>query len=157
MKKIFNACSSAEFVARLSGVERTVYESFTKHQEKAENATLCIFQGYWGVKAVPTILSGKDSRLADFIAQSKKEDPEAYRYLLMALNLRRSFEGQWPLKAGTLDTLKSFIDAPLIRVPGLPNSPHNNLALVHDVPSPAQRPALYRTPRLSLIQGGFAP
>jgi len=157
MKKQFNASSSPEFVARLSTIERSVYDAFTKHQTKLENATLCVFQSDWRVMSTATVLSGKDSRLADFLAQSKNNDPESHRYLLMALNLRRSFESQWPLKAGTLDTLNGFIDKPLIRVPGLPNSPHNILALVHDVKDPAQRPALYRTPRLRLIQGGFAP
>ncbi|MGZ9097300.1 MAG: hypothetical protein ACXW30_03270 [Micavibrio sp.] len=157
MKKQFNASSSPEFVARLSSVERAVYDAFTKHQIKPENATFCVFQGYWRVVTTATVLSGKDSRLADFLTQSKKDDPESHRHLLMALNLRRSFESQWPVKAGRLNTLEGFVNDPLIRVPGLPNSPHNKLTLVQDTKEPAQRPTMYRTPRLSLIQGGFTP
>lgn len=152
MKDDFHNSSSPEFVARLSRDERYVYKAFIAVQTDPENTALLVFRGCDGVVMTATTAKGPD--LAAFVKETMEYDTHVYNSLVIALNPKRSFESQWDREPGTKDGLISFLVKPMICVPGLDNSPHNKMQLVHTTTRPQQTGDTSR-PRLRLIKGGL--
>ena len=166
MRKDYQGKSSNAFISKLSTLERSLFESFTSHQKCAALGTFCVFQGAFGTKinfmGVPS-----DSPLAEHIDWNMEQDDNRYNVLLMALDLNRSFESQWPYVPGRYDSLDRFVDHPLICARGLDKSrfvDHANavgegmrrsfMKLVSSSVEPVVTPAVQKQkPNLTLHQG----
>lgn len=117
MRNSLTAGSSASFIAKLSPLERMVYESFSSCQRSPGLGAFCVFRdsgngaNFMGVPS--------DSPLSAHIEWNMQEDGRRYKSLLMALDLDRSFESQWPCEPGELSKLDRFTNAQLICARGL--------------------------------------
>lgn len=158
--------SSNSFISKLSKLERSLFESFTSYQRASELGTFCVFQGAFATKlnfmGVPS-----SSPLAEHIDWNMEQDDNLYNVLLMALDLNRSFESQWPYVPGRLDNLDRFVDHPLICAKGLEKSrfvDHKNalgdgmrrsfVKLVSSSEEPVSTPDVPKQkPQLTLHQG----
>ncbi|MGZ9097298.1 MAG: hypothetical protein ACXW30_03260 [Micavibrio sp.] len=120
MKNAFITKSSADFIAKLSPLERALFDSFSSCQRNADLGTFCVFREKTGPNmnfmAVPS-----DSPLAAHIEWNMQEDNQRYNALLVALDLNRSFQSQWPCEPGKLSQLDRFADRQLICATGLEN------------------------------------
>lgn len=118
MKNALIAKSSAIFISRLSPLEKTLFDSFSSCQRSAALGTFCVFRdssrSELNFMAVPA-----DSPLAAHIEWNMQEDHNRYNGLLIALDLNRSFQSQWPCEPGKLSRLDCFADRQLICATGL--------------------------------------
>lgn len=159
--------SSKEFIAALSGLERSVFEAFTSSQRSSALKTFCVFQEAFSPK-VNFMSVPANSPLAAHVDWNMEQDNHRYNVLLMAMDLRRSFESQWPYKPGAHHfSLERFSNRPLITVHGLESSvfvDHDNavganlrnafLRLASNTSEPAQTPREpHQKPKLTLHQG----
>ena len=121
MRRDYQGKSSNDFISRLSKLERMLFESFTSHQRADTLGTFCVFQSAFSSNfhfmGVPS-----DSPLAAHIDWNMEQDNNRYNILLMALDLDRSFESQWPYAPGRYDSLDGFVNQPLICARGLDQS-----------------------------------
>lgn len=166
-----SATSSSRFIGSLSALERDIFDQFTSCQRIPGAGTLCVFQPAFGngktanVMAVPV-----DSPLAKHIEWNMKQDDNRYNLLLMALDLRRSFETQWPLVPGQLKTLERFVMRPLICARGLENAQfidqhstmgdglrRSRLTMVSNTDQPRVQPASDKQKPKFTIYPGFRP
>lgn len=152
MKDDFNAGATSEFIARLSRDERFVYKAFIAIQTDPANTALLVFRGANGV--VMSATTAQKADLARFVRNIMQDDPHTYNSLVMALNPKRGFQGQWDREPGTKDGLISFLVKPMICVPGLDDVLHNKMKLIHSTNHP-QQTGNHARPQLRLIQGGL--
>ena len=166
MRKEYQAQSSQKFISRLSPLEHSLYAAFSSHQRNPETATFCVFQSAFGTKisfmGVPS-----DSPLAEHVDWNMEQDNDRNNILLMALDLNRSFESQWPYVPGRYDSLDRFVDHPLIQAKGLDKSRfidqksaegtglrRSFMKIISSTDEPATPPPeTKQKPQLSLIEG----
>lgn len=114
--------SSDNFISRLSLLERSVFDSFTSLQRSPGLKTFCVFQQAFSPR-VHCLGVPADSPLASHVDWNMEQDNNRYNILLLAMDLRRSFESQWPYQPGLHDySLERFAGRPLITVHGLESS-----------------------------------
>ena len=98
------------------------------------NTALLVFRGAEGV--VMSASTAQKGGIAAFVRNIMQDDPYTYNSLVMALNPKRSFQSQWDREPGAKGGLISFLIKPMICVPGLENSPHNKMKLIHSTEHP---------------------
>lgn len=168
MRNRYQGHSSPAFVARLSTMERSLYESFSSHQRISEADTFCVFQSAFGTE-INFMSAPRNAPLSEHIDRNMEQDSNRYNILLMALDLNRSFESQWPYAPGRFEHLDRFVDHPLIQTRGLDTSRfldqksaegsglrRSFMSIVSSTSEPSIEPQQTQRAKLTLLQGGRA-